>query len=181
MVENENNLSDLSSFLDSDESFQLPLENYRDSLIIDEETGEVLGVRENEETTIESLQVLKSKGVEEAISGERVKSVIIKENDDVEIPNFTIDISENNYVMDIQTLALDSILRENGDTALYILDEKLGLIKIGYGDRLMLNKVLPRIIYNVFGPEYKIYADFQIGKQAKLFNQANILTKRMNI
>lgn len=130
---------------------------------------------------IEGQSILMSEGVDDALKGDTVKSMILKENDDIELPNFTLDMSNVESVGQLQMEALDALLHPDGNTALYILNKKIGLVKLGMGLNGMLNKVLPRVVYNVFGPECKIYGDFEIGKKAKLITDSNITTKRMNI
>ncbi len=145
--------------------------NVKDAKITDAELKE----------KISGQDILISEGVEDALKGDTVKSMILKENEDIEIPNFTLDMSNVQSVGQLQMEALDALLHTDGNTALYVLNTKTGMVKLGMGLNGMLNKILPRVVYNVFGEECKIYGDFEIGKKAKLITDTNITTKRMNI
>lgn len=145
--------------------------NIKDAKITKEDIEEIVGNQEN----------LISEGVEEAIKGTTVKSMILKEDDSIELPNFTLDISLVESMSQLQMEALDSLLHPDGNTAIYILSDKVGLVKLGMGLNGMLNKILPRVVYNVIGEECKIYGNFETGKPAKIISDSNIITKRMNI
>lgn len=128
-----------------------------------------------------STDLLKSKGVVDALKGDTVDSVIIEKTNEIIKPNFVIDLEKVKINPTIITAqALDGMIHPEGNVAIYFLyDGRLTLRGMGLSG--VLNRLLPRVVYNILGPKAKLYGDFELGGKVKLINESNILTKRMNI
>ena len=150
-----------------------------DSKGIDVENARISDAELREKLSEQSI--LMSEGVEDAIEGQTVKSMLLKENENIDLPNFVLDLSNLDGINKLQMIGLSSLLHPDGNTAIYVYNKGKGLFKLGDGLNGLLNKILPRVVYNVLGQECKIYGDYQIGKKAKLITDSNITTKRMNI
>ena len=82
----------------------------------------------NQEINPEKLM---TKGIVEAIAGETVKSMVLEENSDIEIPNYLIDLTNIDGTTSIQKMALKSMIHPDGNVPIYIHKETSGTIKLG--------------------------------------------------
>lgn len=152
-----------------------------------EEVGEGLNVTTPKITNKEILNKLEegrdlmSEDIMGAISGEEVKVVMLKESEHIEEPNIAIDLRDLQKISRVETDALRGLLREDGNVALYIIQPRVGVVKLGYALKGMMDKVLVRVIYNILGEDIKIYENFQIDKENKLLNKNSLVSRRMNI
>ena len=111
-----------------------------------------------------------SVGVEEAISGEMVKSVIIPETLEMCIPNYVLDFRGARNVRDHCLMALEGMLTDDGDTHIYIwLDKSLSRVGMGIGSSL--DRILAPGMTSLFGDMCRIYQDAETGKPVKEIRQ----------
>lgn len=121
-----------------------------------------------------------SKGIEKALSGETVKSVLIPEDISIVQPNYVIDLSKLTEIDPIQAMALDAILNEDGDMAVYIYTPG-ELEKIGMGYSWMLNRIIVSAIGNVFDNKCLIYRNYAVDRELEIVDSKNIVHLRLSI
>lgn len=111
-----------------------------------------------------------SKGVEEAISGDMVKSVIIPETLDISLPNYVLDFRGARNVRDHCLSALEGMLTDDGDTHIYIWLEST-LSRVGMGIGRSLDRILAPGMQSLFGEMCRIYQDAETGKPVREIKQ----------
>ena len=121
-----------------------------------------------------------SKGTEEALKGEYVKSVLIPESFNIILPNYVIDFTKITKVYQHQLQSLSSILVEDGDTAIYIY-MKDGLKKLGMGSGERLDRMLVAGITSIFNNQCKVFRDVDRGKKLIEVTLNDISGARLNI
>ena len=120
-----------------------------------------------------------SDGIEKAILGETVKSVMLPEETSLIQPNFIIDVSKIQLYKH-QEFAIGYLLHPDGDTALY-LNGVHGMGKLGYGDGETLERVIPLMVEHVFHGEIKAYKNFEPGKPLVEVSNKDISAMRLSI
>ena len=149
---------------------------------------------DNEDLTDEEIEAklmgedqhLVTHGVEDAISGETVKALLIPEETDIYLPNFVLDFSEATLLRKHQIACIDSFIVETGDTALYIYI-KGAMNKVGMIDGAQAEAILPTCVAAVFGDkdhkncQCKLYKDVERGKPVNEISEADISTLRLKI
>lgn len=126
------------------------------------------------------VQDLISKDIGSAIEGETVKSLILDEDNEILLPNYIIDLSKLEAVEPIQIMALDSLLNEDGDMALYILI-KGGIEKIGMAYKSQLDRILVPAMTSILGSEVLIYKDYKPGEKVVIADMKNLSKLRLTI
>jgi len=121
-----------------------------------------------------------SEGINEAITKDVVSAIIIPEEEIILQPNYVIDIDDIDEVENIQVEALDEILREDGDLAIYLY-YKGGIQKIGMSDSNTLHKIIVPAITNIFDNRCKIYRNFKPGTKLNVVNTKDISHLRLRI
>ena len=129
---------------------------------------------------LNGTESLKSVGLERAISGDTVKSVMIPEDVNILIPNYVIDISKVKEVQDCQSYGIDALVSSDGDTVLYYYTKE-GLARIGYGKSRTLDRILAIVVRRLFGSECKVYKDLEVGKPLKLVSRGDATTLRLDL
>ena len=111
-----------------------------------------------------------SVGVEEAISGDKVKSVLIPETLEVSLPNYILDFRGAKNVREHCLAALEGMLTDEGDTHIYIwLDNVLS--RVGMGISSSLERILPPGMQSMFGNMCRIYQDAEPGRPVREIKQ----------
>ena len=127
------------------------------------------------EKSKDNVSNLVSHGVEEALSGKQVKSMLIPETKEILLPNYVIDFRAVEKVRKHQIQALNSFLVDDGDTAIYIClkakDESVILEKIGMGDSNRLDRIILVGIKSVFGDHCRVYQNVEHGKALRELKQ----------
>lgn len=131
-------------------------------------------------TNNNDIEDLKSQCIEDAITGEVVKSVLLEVENSIVIPNYVIDMSELKEIEPIQVNALDSLLNENGDVVIYIYLNG-NLQKIGMANSWVIHRIIVPAISTIFNNKCKIYKDFQVGKELNIINTKSIAHLRLSI
>lgn len=130
--------------------------------------------------TNKSSEELISKDIDEQILGETVKSIMIPEDNGFIYPNYVIDFSNIDSVDPIQLIALNSLLRDNGDTAIYIYNQG-GIQKIGMGYNETLNRLLAPCTENIFNGKCRVYRDFDPNSPVVIVTTKDITHMRLSI
>lgn len=123
---------------------------------------------------------LKSEGTEDAISGVSVKTVLIKEDSDIEYPNYILDFSNVGSVNVIQKSALKSLISEDGDTSIYLYN-KDAIVKIGSGIGETLSTLINIINQSTMNGEVAVYKDVIPGEEIEEIHGKDITKLRMRI
>lgn len=121
-----------------------------------------------------------SEDVNNALFGEKVKTILIKDEQIIELPNIVFDFSKNMSMNIFQKLALDGIITENGDTAVYLYSTG-NLMKIGTALSSKIESIINVFKTDVLNSDVLIYKDVQEGKPLTEINKKDITKLRMNI
>lgn len=123
---------------------------------------------------------LRSDSIASAITGERVKTLIIPENTSIDEVNYVFDFSETETVSVFQKEALKALASTNGDTSLYLY-KKSGLVKFGKGISYNLERIIPLVRAHVFSNEIKVYKNFMPGEPVNEVENRDITKLRLNL
>lgn len=121
-----------------------------------------------------------SSGVEEAIKGDTVKSIIIPETVDLLLPNYVLDFRKASIIKKHQVNALVSMLTDEGDCAIYFYLPN-GLERVGMAIGSVMDRVLPAGVQSIFGGACKLYQDVEKDKPLKEIKQQDISKIRLRI
>ena len=121
-----------------------------------------------------------SHGVEEAISGSTVKSILIPETLDLTIPNYVLDFRKATKLRQHQVKALTSIIADDGDTAIYVVLPN-GMEKLGMGIGSSLDRVLPAGVQSIFGSACTLFQNVERGKPLRELKQQDINKLRLRL
>lgn len=166
-------------FADDSQDFQMP------SLANEINSGELTD-EEIEAKLMGDNQHLVTQGVEKAILGDTVKSLLIPEDTEIYLPNFVLDFSEATQLRQHQVEALDSLITVSGDTAVYIYINS-GMQKLGMTNGSDIESILPVAIMSIFGDKEhkncvcKLYKDVERGKPIRELKEADITTIRLKL
>lgn len=132
------------------------------------------------DSNLEKGNSLRTDNVVKALTGEQVKTLLLPEEQLIELPNYVIDFSKNMQMTVFQKLALDSLLSKNGDTSIYLYNNN-NIIKIGSGIQYKLEMILSSYKNNILNKDVNIYKDVERGKELKEVIARDITKLRMNI
>lgn len=121
-----------------------------------------------------------SRGVEEAISGSMVKSILIPETLELMTPNYVLDFRKAERLRKHQIMALSSIIDDDGDTAIYVCLNN-GMEKLGMGVGVSLERVLPAGVQSVFGDACVLYQDVERNKPLREIKRQDVNKIRLRI
>lgn len=114
-------------------------------------------------------------GVEDALKGEKVKTLLIPETIEILLPNYVLDFRKAVKLRQHQIQSLATILVDDGDTAIYVcLQGQNGSImmeRIGMGDSEVLGGILLPGVKSIFGKSCKLYRDVERGRPLKEMRQ----------
>lgn len=108
------------------------------------------------------LAGLVSADISSSLLGERVRKVIMSEENGIKLPNYVIDISEliDKKTLDFKMQALSSVCSgEDGDATIYIFTGKT-MTRVGSGYISVLETTLP-ILSDCFGSGVRIYRNLK--------------------
>lgn len=128
--------------------------------------------------TLDEANELISHGVEKAISGEYVNTLMIPEDTEILTPNYVIDFREISTTREHQIQALASIITKRGDCNIYVCF-KNGLNFLGLANSKMIDRVLPCGIRSVFGDSCKLYHNVELGKPLHEVTQQELAEIRL--
>lgn len=114
------------------------------------------------------------------IGGETIKTQLIPEENKIDSPNYVIDMSSLDEVYEYQMDALDALLDKEGDTSIYV-NTATGLVKIGMGNSLILDRVLAISVQKLFSGGCRLFRDYRIGEKAVEVSTKDIRTMRLSI
>lgn len=128
-----------------------------------------------------SQPALISKGIDDAISGEQVKTILLPEDNEIEAENYVIDLMDTESVSTMQLNSLKCLLSRYGDIAIYLYTRKSGLKYVGEGERYELERLVPLIKHYVFDDKISVYRDLQQGGKANKIESKDITKMRINL
>lgn len=123
---------------------------------------------------------LKSQSIESAISGTKVKTIILPEEAVIDEHNFIFDFSEMETISVFQREAIKSLISTDGDTSLYLY-KKNSLVKIGCGDKYTLERMIPIVRAHVFDNGIRVFKDFGDSKPVQEVEGRDITQLRLNL
>lgn len=104
----------------------------------------------------EQNQDLLSVGIEEAIKKDGLDTVLLKEENNIHVPSYLIDMTHVGDIMPATLEAIQTMMCEGGNTAVYMKNGNMTGI-IGFGDSEELYSGLDTYINNVYSGRCKIY------------------------
>ena len=113
-----------------------------------------------------------------ALKDKKVKTVIIKDTYELNLPAYLIDMSDVGDVTEASLKAIEALLREDGDTHLYIKNNDASLYA-GAGDGMMLYTILDNLLSKLFNDKCKLY--FNNGEGFYLIKQMDVYSVRLNL
>lgn len=122
-----------------------------------------------------------SEGLERAIKGETVKSMMIPEDSSFILPNYLIDISKVEEMGDHHTEALDALCDDDGDVVLYLNTLHGEITKIGRGLSSKLDRIIASSMANLFSSKARVFKDFMPGQKLNEVSTKSIETLRLNL
>lgn len=135
----------------------------------------------------EESVILMSDDIKKAIGGEFVKSLLLKEESFITLPNYVIDytsledaVGGTAGLVDYHADAIDYLMNDDGDAVIYMYT-KSGMIKLGRGLTSELDRIIAEAIAMVTSSRAKVYKDFEIGKPPKLLKNKDIASIRLNL
>lgn len=139
-----------------------------------------------EEEVQKQNEELDSQDITGAISGKKIKTLLLPEESIISEINYIFDFSEVANISPFKKEALKSLVvpkdkeDENTIVSLYLY-KKNGLVEFGRGDRYVLERLMPLIKVHVFGDEIKIYKNFKRGKPLEEVSGRDITKLRLNL
>lgn len=122
-----------------------------------------------------------SDSIDNAILGEKVKTLIIPEDADIYPVNYVIDINNVKTLNRIQMQSVNSLKSIYGDVPLYLYNDSRGLVLFGMGDKYSLERMLPIVKTYVFEDEIKVYKNLTIDGKFTEVNGKDITKMRLNL
>lgn len=115
----------------------------------------------------------------------------------IELPNYTLDFTGVEQITQYQMRSLEELMLDNynndeiankvgngqslGDRVpIYVWANK-DIMKLGYGDLVVVSKILPQIVQKVFAGQCKLYRDVIPGQPVKETKGMDISALRMQL
>jgi len=144
---------------------------------IDDSEMEIPKQEDNKDNIANKLMTV---GIEEALVGDEVKSVLIPDDKSVIKPNYVINISNIKTVEHAQITALDSLLHVDGNVAIYLyMNNKMQKVGMAYSN--IVDRLIVVAVNNIFNNDCEIYKDVEVGKKVKMINSKDISYLRLSI
>ena len=122
-----------------------------------------------------------SESIDGAISGEKVKTLLLKEDTDIAALNYIFDFTDLPVIEVMQKEALRALTSKYGDVQLYLYRKNQGLTAFGMGEKYRLERMIPIVKEAVFDNQIKIYKNFRRGEQPFEVNNKDITKMRLNL
>lgn len=122
-----------------------------------------------------------SESIDSAILGDKVKTIIIPEDTEINPNNYIFDFTNLESINVMQLNSLKSLVSKSGDIQLYLYNDKKGLMAFGMGDKYALERVVPLIKEHVFDNAIHIYKDFVAGGKLEEVSTRDITKMRLNL
>lgn len=129
---------------------------------------------------LKSGEKLLSGGLDKVIRGEVVKTLMLAEESGVALPNYVIDITNVDRMLNYHSRALDALLNEDGDAVIYAYTAA-GLVKLGRGLTYTLDRVIASSVDSLLSSRARVYKDFQPGKPLRELTGKSVETLRLKI
>lgn len=130
---------------------------------------------------IEGQKKLQAYETTEAVyAHNKIETLVIPKEQYIEEQNYVIDLSDVGEVTIFQKTALQNLLSKHGDVAIYFyMNEKF--MRVGMGDRVRLNYLIPLAKQHIFNNKIRIYRDYQVDKPVNEVTGLNIDDVRLNL
>lgn len=165
-----------------------------DELFENNNNNVILQLPQSEDTQASKLI---QKDIQEDLAKESIRQTVIPEDSAVELPNYTLDFTGVEQITQYQMRALEELLIDNyndeeianrvGNGAsiddrvpIYVWQNK-DIMKLGYGDLLVVSKILPQIVQKVFAGQCKLYKDIIPGQPVKETKSMDLQALRMQL
>ncbi len=151
-----------------------------------EDSINIFGENSNETFKMPSQDIntneeLRSENIDRLILGETVKTLNIKETDNIADVNYIIDFSKIKSIQPIQKDVLKSLISPvGGDVTIYLYNESK-LISVGLGESSNLAKMMPLIQKYVFNEQVQIFKNYKVGEKPVLVQGKSISELRLNL
>ena len=123
---------------------------------------------------------LMSHDFDDGIKAEYIERANIKKSGSYIKPNYMIDFSAVDSVKSHQLDALESMLTDDGDVALYIR-LKDSVIFIGMAIYHKISKIILIGMKSVFGEACDVYEDYEPGGELRSLGESDIRSIRLNL
>lgn len=127
---------------------------------------------------LEEQEALKSHGLERAVKGETVKSMMVPEDPEIVLPNYVLDLSTYEEFTEESLMGLDALIHPDGTVTLYI-NTYMGLMNVGKGLADTMDRILLPAITHIFSGKARLFRDFEIGKPLKELKHKDITNRRL--
>lgn len=132
------------------------------------------------ELKIDDCSGLMSQDISQALLGEVVKTLIVPETMEIELPNYVIDFTNIDDLNVFQKESIKSLLSEKGTVAIYI-HKKENMAKVGYGSKEKLDYMISTFRTHVLGEDAKVYENVEKGKELIEVKMKDVTRLMMNI
>ena len=153
----------------------------------------ILTIPENDNQAHKLIQDDISKDLQK----EKVSQSMLPADSSIELPNYTLDFTGVEQITQYQMRALEELMLDNynndeiankvgngqslGDRVpIYVWANK-DIMKLGYGDLVVVSKILPQIVQKVFAGQCKLYRDVIPGQPVKETKGMDISALRMQL
>lgn len=135
---------------------------------------------DNSLSETEEIQGITSDELSDAITGDQVKTLLLKEELDIAVYNYVFDLSDIDTMQPIQIESLKSILSRDGTVQIYLYKKEKGLVSVGFGDKYRLERMVPLLKTYVFD-NIRVYKDLKKGETPNEVIKRDITKLRLNL
>lgn len=121
-----------------------------------------------------------SDNIGDAILGKEVKVIILPEEVEIQYPNYVLDFTNCPEITIFQKEALTNLMSKDGDTALYLYNQK-ALTRFGYGLQYKLENLMILTKKHIFGDAIRIYRNVKKGEPIDEVITRDISRQRLNL
>lgn len=116
--------------------------------------------------------------IKTALKDKNIKTVLIKDSAELKLPAYLIDMTNVGEITEASLMALESLLREDGDTHIYSKNEDV-VLYVGAGEGTMLYVLLENLLSKLFNDKCKIY--YNSGDGFKITRKMDVHSVRLNL
>lgn len=122
-----------------------------------------------------------SDDINDIITQETVKTLILPESQVIDEKNYVFDFSESESISVFKKEALKGLVSfDRKDVTLYLY-KKNKLVEFGKGDSYELDRIIPLMVEHILDEGTKVYKDYKRGEKPKIVEQVDITKLRLNL
>jgi hypothetical protein len=125
-------------------------------------------------------EALTKSEIDNAIFGRKIKTVVLPEEAQIELPNYVIDLTDLGEITIFQKAALQNLLTTGGDTAIYFYLGKR-FTRVGYGMSHRLENLLSLTKKHIFSDKISIYRNLERDKPVDEVVTRDVTKLRLNL